>query len=154
MKFILVIGKNALYTYEKNGQQVQVQYVEGSDRYPFSSSSIGEDVKTYMNALANERNLGTTGALEFDVLESPDSVANSAIMSALGDNVGKKYNLFDALETVIKKLSRDKKLMIDRYGINYEGFSYKKGKGSVEQSNYDLLSYTVHADDVISLVDI
>lgn len=119
-----------------------------------NSSNVDENIKSYMNTLADEKNLGTTAKLEFDVLECPDVNYNNTVMAALGEYVDRVYSLGDTLKTVIKKLSRDKKLLIDKYGINYEGCSYKIENGDIVQGEYDLLGYTLHSGDVVELMDV
>ncbi len=153
MKFLLIIGKNVLYTYQQSGSKFEQQFIEGSDSFAVNPSSIGDDILSYMNILADEKNLGTIAKLEFDVLECPDLVYNSVVMKELGDYIDKVYSLTDTLNTVIKKLLRDKKLMIDKYGINYEGYSYKMNNNDIAQGEYDLLAYTIHSSDLVGLMD-
>lgn len=154
MKFFVVIGRNALYTYEKSGQRFETQFIEGSDRYSYHLSNISEEINEYLDALANEKNLGTKAKLEFDVLESADDFCNIGIFSILNSYVDKKYELNSSIETVIKKLSRDKALMISEYGINYDGYSYSMNDGTLEKAEFDLLAYTIHSRDVIELMNI
>lgn len=154
MKFFIIIGKKALYTYECNGHQLKPQYIEGSDFYAISPVNIGDDVNSYMEILADEKNLGTIAKLEFEILEGTDSKVNMAIMDAFGDNIGKVYKLDDTLKVILKKLQRDKKLMVETFGINYEGYSYIFKDNDICRGNYDLLAYTIHCDDVIGLMDL
>lgn len=154
MKFFVIIGNNALYTYERDGQQFKPQYIEGSDSYAISSVNIGEDVNSYMEILANEKNLGTIAKLEFEMLEGTDQNVNMAIINAFGDHIDKVYKLDDSLKVIFKKLQRDKKLMVETFGINYEGYSYIFKDNDVCRGNYDLLAYTIHCDDVIGLMDL
>lgn len=154
MRFFIVIGKDKIYTYEQNGQYFEPQFLEGSETFSLNAGNINEDVNTYMDILANEKNLGTTAKLEFDVLESSNQVLNSLILGVLGERVGKYLSLNDTINKIIAKLSRDKKLMIDKYGINYEGFSYKKEGGKIKMGEFDLLAYTIHPKDVLELMNI
>lgn len=154
MKFFLIIGRNALYIYEKNGQKFERQFIEGSDKVIIDSNNIVENVNSFMETLADEKNLGTIGNLEFDVLECEESKYNTDVVVALKEHIENKYYLSDILVTIIRKLLRDKKLMVDLYGINYEGYSYKIENNNVCQGSYDLLAYTIHSDDIISLMDI
>lgn len=154
MKFFIIIGRNALYTYGHDGQHFKPQSIEGSGQFSFSTTNICEDVNSYMEILANEKNLGTVAKLEFDVLEGTETNINAAIKTAFGDHINSVYSLEKALETVIKKLLRDKKLMIDTYGINYEGCSYKLENNNLLQGEFDLLGYTIHCNDVVELMDL
>lgn len=154
MKFFLVIGRNALYVYEKNGQKFERQFIEGSENVSINPNNIVESVNSFMEILANEKNLGTIAKLEFDVLESEEGKYNTGAVMALEKHIANRYSLCDVLKTVIKKLLRDEKIMVDVYGINYEGSSYKIEDDKIWQGQYDLLAYTVHSDDIISLMDI
>lgn len=153
MKFFLIIGRNALYTYERDGQRFEPQFIEGSELFSINSTNISEDINSYMEILANEKNLGTIVKLEFEVLEGSEESFSAAVVNALGDHVNKVYPLKSTLMTVVKKLLRDKKLMIDTYGINYEGCSYKMENNSLLQEEFDLLAYTIHSNDVVSMMD-
>lgn len=154
MKFFIIIGRNVLYTYEHDGQRFESQFIEGSESFPINSANISEDVNTYMEILANEKNLGTVAKLEFEVLESSDINLNKAIVTAFGAHINKVYSLENTLNTVTKKLLRDKKLMVDIYGINYEGCAYKLENNTLVQGEFDLLGYTIHCNDVVGLMDL
>ena len=154
MKFFISIGRNALYTYEHNDQCFKPQFIEGSDSYHISSTNITEDVNSFMNILANEKNIDTVEKLEFEVLEGTDIILNKAIVSAFGEQIVKVYSLDKALKTVIKKILHDKKFLIDTYVINYDGCSYKVENNNLLQGEFDLLGYTIHCKDVVDLMDL
>lgn len=154
MKFFIIIGRNALYTYERDGQRFESQYIEGSESFPISSTNISEDINAYMEILANEKNLGTVAKLEFEALESSDMNLNKAIITAFGAHINKVYSLETTLNTVTKKLLRDKKLMVDTYGINYEGCAYKLENNTLVQGEFDLLGFTIHCNDIVGLMDL
>lgn len=153
MKFFIIIGRNALYTYERDGQRFEPQFIEGSELFTLNSANISENVNSYMEILANEKNLGTIAKLEFEVLEGSEDNINAAVVNTFREHIDKVYPLKNTLMTVVKKLQRDKKLMIDTYGINYEGCSYKIENNSLVQEEFDLLAYTIHGNDVVSLMD-
>lgn len=154
MKFLIVIGNNTLYTYERDGQQFRPQYIEGGVGFDISTVNIVEDVNNYMEILANEKNLGTVAKLEFEILEGTNPNINKAIINALESYIDKVYRLEDILKSVINKLLRDKKLMIDTYGINYDGYSYMFRDNVIHRNEYDLLAYTIHSDDIVGLMNI
>lgn len=154
MKFFIIIGRNAIYTYERDGQRFELQFIEGNESFPISSTNISEDVNVYMEILANEKNLGTVAKLEFEVLEGSDVNLNKAIVAAFGDCINRTYSLENTLITVTKKLLRDKKLMVDTYGINYEGCAYKLENNTLVQGEFNLLGYTIHCNDVVGLMDL
>lgn len=154
MKFFIIIGRNALYTYERCDQRFEPQFIEGSEFFSISSTNISEEVNLYMDILANEKNLGTIAKLEFEVLEGSETNLNAAIVTAFGEHIDKVHSLDNTLKTVIKKLLRDKKLLIDTYGINYDGCSYKLENNILLQGEFDLLGFTIHCNDVVGLMDL
>ena len=154
MNFFVVIGKNALYTYERDGRRFEPQFIEGSESFPINLTNISEDVNSYMDILANEKNLGTVAKLEFEVLEGSETNLNTAIVTAFGEHINRVHSLENTLKTVIKKLQRDKNLLIDTYGINYEGCSYKLENNNLLQGEFDLLGYTIHCNDVVGLMNL
>lgn len=152
MKFFTIIGRNSLYTYEYNDQNYNVQFIEGGESFLISKANVFEDVNAYMEILANEKNLGTTAKLKFEILESDDTNFNRTIVAAFNEHIEKIYDLDSALKSVIKKLLSDKKLLVDIYGINYEGHSYKLENNDLLQGEFDLLGYTIHSNDVVGLM--
>lgn len=154
MRFVMIISHRALYTFEKNGQSFETQFIEGSEEFPISANNVSEDTGIYMDTLADEKNLGTTAMLEFDVIECSDTGYNNSVRSVLGDRVNNVYSFKDMIETVLKKLMRDKKLLVDKYGINYDGYSYRLNNNAIVRGEFDLLAYTVHGSDVVGSMDI
>lgn len=153
LKFVLIIQKDALYTYDEDGAKLTTRNIEGSEKYPLSVGRISADVREYMECLASEVNLGTIAKLEFEVLESEDVAVNTAVLSAIDGHVVKKYLLSDIISLVIDKLSRDKKLMIDKFGINYGNYSYKKKNGQVVKAEFDLLAYTMSCRELSGFIE-
>lgn len=152
MKFFVIIGKENLYVYENNGSKYEQQFIEGSPCYPYDINNVEADIDTFLDSLANEKNLGTKAKLDFDVLENEDAIRTGSVLRCLDEYVSEKFNLNDTIMKVIKKLSKDKKLMIDTYGINYDGISYKMEAQKLLIGTFDLLSYTIHENDIMELL--
>lgn len=155
MKFFVVVGKKALYTYEWVGQKYEIQFIEGNSEFSYNPSNAKDYMNDYLEALANEKNLGTVAKLKFDILDSDDAYCNSTVISILQKEgyIEKCYSVDNALTDVIRKLSRDRKLLIDEYGINYDGLSYKLQQGKLVKNKFDLLAYTIHCEDVIDMMN-
>lgn len=165
MKFFVVIGKNGLHTFERNGQEFKAQYIEGSAEFSVKSSNVAEDVTAYLKNLSNEKNLGerffddgesssAEKKVMFDVLESVSESRNRTILDALRPFVDKSYPLREVLRTVYRELDRDKSLLIGQYGINYDGVSFKAEGKELVQGKFDLLAYTIHGSDVVKRMGI
>lgn len=152
MRFFVIIGKNALSVYEKNGNSYEKQFIEGSPSYPYDVNHVEEHLDHFLNALANEKNLGTRAKLEFDILENKDPIRTNSVLRILGDYTKDRQKLSDTIQTVIKKLARDKSLWIDTYGINYDGECYRMEGQKLQTHPFDLLAYTVEEDDMMELL--
>lgn len=153
MKYLLVICKNSIFTYEAVGNGFLPQMIEGSKKYSYNINTVNDDMDAYLQALANEKNLGTVARLEFDVVEGTDVFCNNAIINVLEKYIDKKYNINTAIAKAIGKLSRDKNLLIDQYGVNYDDISYIMIDNEIKKQPYNLLAYRVECDDLVDLMD-
>ena len=153
MKYLLVICKNSIITYEAVGNGFLPQMIEGSKKYSYNINTVNDDMDAYLQALANEKNLGTVARLEFDVVEGTDVFCNNAIINVLEKYIDKKYNINTAIAKAIGKLSRDKNLLIDQYGVNYDDISYIMIDNEIKKQPYNLLAYRVECDDLVDLMD-
>mgnify|MGYP004474962147 CR=1 FL=1 len=154
MKFLIVIGKDALYTYSTIGQDIQPQYIEGSEAFSYNANSIGEEIESYLEALANEKNLGTVSKLEFDVLEGSNKLVNHSMYNSLKEYIDQWWKFDEAVANSLKILSKDKKLYIKEFGINYDGRSYRLEQDRLMQDDYDLLAYSVHYKEMAELLNV
>lgn len=152
MKFFMIIGKENLYVYEKNGDRYEKQFIEGNAFYPYDMRCVEESIETFLKDLANEKNLGTIAKMEFEVLENTDKIRTNSVVRVLGEYVEKQLQLSDTIKKIIQKLSKDKALMIDTYGINYDGVCYKMDGQLIWEGPFDLLGYTIHEDDIVDLL--
>ena len=152
MKFFVIIGKENLYVYEKNGSRYEKQFIEGNAFYPYDVCQVKADIDAFLDSLANEKNLGTKAKLEFEVLENPDPIRTNSVMRILGEFTKRRLQAPEVIRDAIQKLSRDKTLMIDAYGINYDGRNYKMDGQMLLDGPFDLLGYTIHEDDIMDLL--
>lgn len=154
MKYLLVIYKNSIVTYEAVGNGFVPQTIEGSRKYSYNINSVNDDMDAYLQALANEKNLGTVARLEFDIVEGTDAFCSNAIIGALEKYVDKKYEINTVIAKLIGKLSRDKNLLIEQYGVNYDEVSYIIDDNEIKKQPYNLLAYRLECDELIDLMDI
>lgn len=152
MKFFLIIEKNTLCIYENNNGKYEKQFIEGNDHYPYDLEQVQEDIGSFLDILADEKNLGTKAKLSFDVLENENQIRTNGVMEVLGPYTEERYRLNDTVMKILRKLSKDKKLHIQDYGINYDGICYKIHDSRLLTGPFDLLAYTVHGDDIVELL--
>ena len=155
MKFLLIIGNSVMHTYEEKNNGYSIQCIEGNDTFPVSGNSISEDILSYLKLLANEKNLNSIEQLEMDVLGGPNVTYNARIIKVLEEyvHIPNKYMIEDIILEIIDKLGKEKEMMIDKYGVNYEGYSYVKRNGVLNKGEFDLLAYTIHSKDIVKIIN-
>ena len=152
MHFFVIIGKESLYVYEKVGNKFEKQFIEGSYCYPYDINNGDEEIDTFMDALANEKNLGTKAKLQFDILESEDQIHTNYVLKSMDQYICEKYELADTIFMLLKKLLKDKTLKIEKYGINYDGNCYRINNQQLVKGPFNLLAYTICEDDIMGLI--
>ncbi len=143
MHFYMIIGKSKLYIYHTDNGKLEPEYIDGNPFWSYNQHTIKEDLFNFLDAIADGNNLEGTTDIEFSIVLSADRVRNVNILNALGEQVKENIPLEDILIRVINKLSEDKSLHIDDFGINYDGESYFLYNGRLDKGPYSLLSYTI-----------
>jgi len=151
MEFLVSIEKDCLRTYEKVNGRFEPFFIEGDDCFLYEATSIKQDVEEYMHSIAHEKNLADPSDIELIVLGNFDDLLNSKFHKVWGDHVKQTYQIKNMMEKVFSALQKNKELLILKYGINYDGFSFNMKNGQIEKSDFDLLAYTIHATDLINL---
>ena len=154
-KFYLIIGKDRFCVYHKDNNAFALEYIDGDPYMTYDIHRINGDIKRLLEALQQNYNLETMSELNFIVVKNSDPIRNSVIEKAITGEEGQaslikgKYELKDILVKAIKKLSKDEKLHISEFGINYDGDSYILEDGILKQGEYNLLGYTIAQECLI-----
>ena len=151
MEFLVSIEKDCLRTYEKINGRYEPFFIEGDDCFFYESTSIKQYVEAYLHSIAHEKNLANSSDIELVVLENFDGLLNSKFHKVWGNHVKQVYQVQNMMGKVFSALQKDKDLLVLKYGINYDGFSFIMVNGQIEKSDFDLLAYTIHATDLINL---
>lgn len=147
--FYLVIGNDKLFLYTKENDQFAKSYMNGVPYFEYDANKATACMNELLDVLVKEYNLETNAELEFIVLENEDGTRTKVIESALKDYIKTKISLSTVLADMMRKLKKDKKLYIDKLGINYDGKNYMLLDKKVIKSEYSLLAYTVSADSLM-----
>lgn len=154
-KFYLIIGKDKFLVYHKNKNAFELESIDGNLYVKYDIHRINSDMQNLLEALQNAYNLETMEELKFVVMPNSDPLRNSIIEKALSGEteqasyIYSKYELKDILLKAIQRLSKDKKLHISEFGINYDGDSYILMDGILKQGEYSLLGYTIEQERLI-----
>lgn len=150
--FYMIIEKGKIYLYDKSEKNIEKLYIEGNPEYLYEVNDALKDTTRLMEALVNEYNLSSTAEIEFVVVDNEDHVISEVFEKVLSGYVRKKYPILPLLLNVSQKLGREKKLMIDEYGINYDTMNYRIINGKLSKFSFSLLGYTLQADELIKYI--
>ena len=148
----MIIGKDALFLYAKEGVSYQRQYIAAKPEFPYQPSHIMEDIQTLLSLIMEEYNLEDRLELTFSVVEGEDTALSEKVCSMLDGNISKRHPLYSVIFHIIIKLEGDGRPLIKEFGINFDGVNYRLVNGSIQKSNYNLLGYTMQADDLIQYI--
>lgn len=151
-KMLLVIGKDKLYLFEDDERSYPIQYIKGNPYYEYNVNSIAKDIENLINELMEEFNLDTKAEISFRVIENYDELYTQAIKTPLMDFLTNSIPLKMLMLDVMRQLNKDKKLEIINYGVNFDGKNYKMLKGELLEDEFDLLAYTIKAENIVRFI--
>lgn len=151
--FYMIIGKKNLYLYEKTEHTYEPLYIEGNDSFAYDLNMAQMCVDHLLDTLVDEYNLDSRGEIDLFVIENEDAIITNVMRRSLGEYVQKAYPIRNLLLTATRKLSRDKKLYIGEYGINFDGNNYILSGDELIKKKFSLLGYTLHEDSILKFLD-
>ena len=122
--FYMVIKKECLSIYEKNGNTYEME----------------------------EYNLDTIGEIDLIVMDNEDDIISNAMLEAFGDNVKQRISVEKLMLEILGRLGRDKKLRIPDYGINFDGKKYFVKDNKVVKEEFSLLAYTLRDEMLMKFI--
>lgn len=150
--FYVIIKKDYLTIYEKNGNSYEKVYLGGNSEYTYSVNSAKDYVNQFFEMIIEEYNLDTMGEIDFVVIDNEDVITTNAMMTAFGQSVAKQISIENLMEEILASIGRDKKLRISEYGINYDGKKYLVKDKKVVKEEFSLLAYTLSDDMLIKYI--
>lgn len=152
-KFLLLVKQDKFVIY-KPDRNYELQYVNGEPFFSYEINRLADAMQNLLNSLTEEYNLTSVHDIDLSVLVNGDAVVENLIKDFLiTEEISRKDNIISVipmLEKIYKKLERDKSLLIDLYGINYDGINYGKEKSQLVAGNFKLLAYTLKDTDIIN----
>ena len=152
-KFLLLVKRDKFVIY-KPDRNYELQYVNGEPFFSYEINRLADAMQNLLNSLTEEYNLTSVHDIDLSVLVNGDAVVENLIKDFLiTEEISRKDNIISVipmLEKIYKKLERDKSLLIDLYGINYDGINYCKERSQLVAGNFKLLAYTLRDADIIN----
>lgn len=150
--FYVVIKKEVLIIYEKDGDSFERVYLGGNPEYSYSVNCSQEHINKLFECLIEEYNLDTIGEVDFIVVENEDQIVSKSVVNALGQSVKNLINIEGLMIKISEGIGRDKKLRIREYGINFDGKRYLFEDEKISKEDFCLLSYSLSDDMLMQFV--
>lgn len=152
LTFYVIIKKECLSTFGKNGSSYEKVYLGGNPEFSYSLNSAKDYVSRFFDMIIEEYNLDTIGEIDFVIIDNEDEIISNAMIDAFGDSVKKRISVENLMVEVSAGIGRDKKLHISEYGINFDGKKYLiKDKKAVKEE-FNLLAYTLSDEMLVKFL--
>ena len=151
-KFYLVIATEKIYLFDYDNR-TERQYIEGNPYLKFHLNTVKEDINKLLAYLISEYNMALDSPeIEFVVIKNFDELCSQLVIKELGTFVANVVELESIMKNLIAKLRTDKNLLIDEFGVNFDGINYKLNGKVIVKNEFSLLGYTVNEEKI--LVDV
>ena len=151
MEFLMFIGKDKFIIFDLENQCERVIF-KGRDYFSFEITKIQISIAEMFGILKNDFNINNDNNIYFHVLENEDALINNIILDCLQGHIRNKHKLQGTMVSAINELSKleNDKLMIGKYGINYDGKCYKIINNTFIKKDFSLLAYTINEELLIN----
>lgn len=154
MQLHLLIGKEQCFVYEKRSAGYEKQYIGGRPGVPYELQDVQTAMEYLVNSLMEEFNLSEKKELELTLITNEDSYYTKVIEEELKKYVTVaegKADVNRGIYNVLNRLQNQSELLVDKYGINFDGKCYlKTGKAELQKREFSLLAYTIDEDMFMS----
>lgn len=148
-EFYVIVGREELYLYEKEGTEYNRQYIQGNSEFHYQINLAKNNVESLLRILADEYNLDNDSEMRFMLIENADTIVTEAVCKGFEEYLSKRCPLDVVMKNVIKRLESDGIPLIEESGVNYDGVNYKCGNGGMQKTDFNLLGYTLQPDDLM-----
>lgn len=153
MQLHLLIGKDQCFLYEKRSAGYEKQYIGGHPGVPYELQDAKTAMEHLANSLVEEFNLGDKKEISLTLITNEDGYCTKVIEEEL-KNLEIEVKLEDVNQgilNVLNNLQSQKALLVDKYGINFDGKCYIKAEEKkFWKKDFSLLAYTVSEDEFMS----
>lgn len=147
MKFLLIVKRDKFTIIDPNRNN-EVIYINGEQDVLYEPTKAKICVENMVNALVDEYNLESKNDVQFKIFTNGDANVNKALERyANEDNMTDIKNI---IKTIYKQLSENKDLLINEYGLNYDGINYSMINGNeLSCGKFKLLAYVLQDEYII-----
>ncbi len=145
----MVICRDALYLYEKDGTGFKRQYIEGNPEFHYQTNHMKDDVKKLLDVLVEEYNLDGRSELTFCLIENEEPSVTKAVCRNLDGYISRQYSLDMIIPEIIRKTKADGIPLIEESGINFDDRNYLPVNGKINKRDFNLLGYTLDMDKMM-----
>ena len=150
MEFLMFIGKDNFKVFDLENRCERVLF-RGRDYFSFELTKIQIAIEELFDILKNDFNINNDNNIYFHVLENNDELINKVVFEAMDGHIRNRHKLQGAMVSVMAELSQIEgdKLMIKKYGINYDDKCFKFNNNAFLKRDFSLLAYTISEDILI-----
>ena len=112
--FYVLIKKNCLSIYEKNGNAYEKVYLGGNPDFSYSISSAKEGADRFLEMIVDEYNLNTMGEIDLVVIDNEDEILSDVMLRAFGQSVKKRISIEGLMGEVLILMARNTSLKGNR----------------------------------------
>ncbi len=145
--FLMLLEKNQISIFEKVKDEFKLKPIDKLPSVRYQVGCINDALLQTEKCLHQEYELKSGGALLMILIENEDEKLNESL-----NRTGKflrSIPLSKILKSVEEKMRLRKELLIDEYGVNFDGISYFYCDGKIMKSNFNLCSYTVTGEELV-----
>lgn len=144
--FYIIIKKDYLSFFEKNGNSYERVYLGGNPEFEYSLNSVNDNSERLCTMIVEEYNLDTIAEMDFVVINNENNFISEVMTKALNQNIKEIISIDSLIKTAMINLSRDQKLYIQKYGIHFDGKSYFLRDSNLYKEEFSLVSYGLKDD--------
>ena len=151
-KFLLIVKREKFIIF-KPDKDYELQYVNGEPFFCYEVKRLTDNLGQLLELLAEEYNLNSASELQLCVIGNNDDTVNKLVINYLQSKNILQEDGFISIESLLgsvyNELYSQANMLIDLYGINYDGINYHIKKEKFTTENFKLLAYTLQDKDVI-----
>lgn len=150
--FYMIISKEKLYLYKKDNDEYLRQQIEGNYYFRYSINNVRNDVNRLLNSLVKEFNMDTRAEIMLVVIDNEDDITSRSIEASIKEYTVDKYDISTLMLKVLKTLDKDSSLLINEFGVNFDGKNYIQKDDRIVKKGFNLLGYTLDEDDLMKYI--
>lgn len=152
MTLYLLIERDKIFLYQKNGNNFVSQYIEGNDHVDYELNSIEDNITQVLNFLLDELNLASTNEFDFKIIvdESKFNFVAGKVVKALKSAEISSVEIIDMKPILFRFISSKSEANDD--GVNFDGNNYVIVNSELQLRNFSLMGITLNEKDLMKFL--